>query len=1067
MPPIRRPYRLGLDLGSNSIGWFVVWLDAKGKPEDLGPGGVRIFPDGRNAKSKESNAVARRLARGMRRRRDRYVRRRAELMQALVDAGLMPAEEAGRKALEGLDPYALRAAALAAPLPLHHLGRAIFHLDQRRGFQSNRKTEKKDGEAGVIKQAEGRLTQAMAGEDAKTLGQFLARRHARREPVRVRNQGSGSKIEYDFYPTRDLVKKEFEALWQAQAPYHPELTDGAKTALHRIIFFQRPLKSPPAGKCTLSPARNKDDLEGFRAPRAHPLAQQFRIWQEVRNLRVGATGEPARALTQDEGDLIGKALLAANKLSFDKMRALLKLPPDARFNLESEKRDHLKGDETAERLAAKKVFGKDWRHFSFEKQCTIVDKLVNEEDEPRLIDWLVTEAGISEEQALAAAGTMLPDGYSRLGLRALKAIVPLMAGGLSYTDACIEGLGTPHSPRPTGEQWPHLPYYGEWLQDDVVGTGDPQHRPEKRFGRLPNPTVHIGLGQLRRVVNALIDRFGPPDQVVVEMTRAFKLSPMELARVEKEQATFQRKNETRRQTLQDLGYATNHRNLMKLRLWEELSPKDALERDCPFTGERINVQRLLSEEVEIEHLIPFRISFDDSAANKTVALREANRHKGMRTPFQAFGTSPIIAGRRYDWPAIAARAASLPKNKRWRFGPDALERFGDEDGFLARQLNETGWLARMAKDYMGAVTDPNQVWVVPGRLTAMIRAKWGLNTILPDHNFSDAKNRLDHRHHALDALVAALTDRRLLQAMASAYDDERDKIEVPVPIDGLRDKLIAWRDRVTVSFKADHGVGGRLHDETAYGLVKDKAAADGRNLVYRKSFTALTENEIGEIRDRRLRDMVAAHWAEAKMLGMKLPDALAEFANTVTDPHIANGIRHVRLLKPIDPAYLVQVRDEAGVPYKAYAAGENAFVDILETPQGKWIGQAATVFQANDRMWTPAWLSDTTHRFVMRVHKGDMLRLERDGRTIIFIARRLDVAASRFKLSPHNEAGALDKRHEDSNDPFQWLMASYNTLKAMQAVRVRVDPVGTVWSVDAAQDEVRIRDAIRARGRTR
>ncbi|MCF4164674.1 type II CRISPR RNA-guided endonuclease Cas9 [Zavarzinia compransoris] len=1067
MPPIRRPYRLGLDLGSNSIGWFVVWLDAKGNPKDLGPGGVRIFPDGRDAKSKESNAVARRLARGMRRRRDRYVRRRAELMQALVDAGLMPAEEAGRKVLEGLDPYALRVAALAAPLPLHHLGRAIFHLDQRRGFQSNRKTEKKGGEDGVIKQAAGRLAEAMAATKTKTLGQFLAERHARREPVRVRNQGSGTKTEYDFYPTRDLVKEEFEALWQAQAPHHPELTDAAKATLHRIIFFQRPLKSPPAGKCTLSPARNKDDLEGFRAPRAHPLAQQFRIWQEVRNLRIDVSGEPSRPLTPEEGDLIGKALLAANSLSFDKMRALLKLSPAAHFNLESEKRDRLKGDETAEKLSAKKVFGKDWRHFPLEKQCAIVDRLLNEEDEPRLIDWLMSEAKVPEQAALAAAGTLLPDGHSRLGLRALKAIVPLMAGGLSYTDACIEGLGVPHSPRPTGEQWPRLPYYGQWLENDVVGTGEPTDPPEKRFGRLPNPTVHIGLGQLRRVVNILIERFGPPDEVVVEMTRSFKLSPMELARMEKEQAAFQRKNDARRERLHELGHPANHRNLMKLRLWEELSPRDALERECPFTGERISVPRLLSDEVEIEHLIPFRVSFDDSAANKTVALREANRHKGKRTPFHAFGASPTIAGRHYDWAAVAARAASLPKNKRWRFGPDALERFGDLDGFQARQLNETGWLARMAKDYMGAVTDPNRVWVIPGRLTAMIRAKWGLNDILPDHNFSDAKNRLDHRHHALDALVACLTDRRLLQAMASAYDDERDRIEVPVPIDGLRDKLIAWRDRMTVSVKADHGVGGRLHDETAYGLVKDKAAADGRNLVYRKAFGTLTENELGEIRDRRLRDRVAAHWAEAKMLGIKLPEALASFVRDAKDPQWANGIRHVRLLKPIDPAYLVQVRDGDGTPYKAYAAGENAFVDILETPEGKWIGQAATVFQANDDTWTPAWLSDATLRFVMRVFKGDMLRLERDGGVEIMVVRQLEASNNRMKLAGHNEAGSLQDRHNSVDDPFRWLMASYNRLRALQAVRVRVDPVGTVWTVDPVEDAVRIKGAIRKREQAR
>ena len=89
-------------------------------------------------------------------------------------------------------------------------------------------------------------------------------------------------------------------------------------------------------------------------------------------------------------------------------------------------------------------------------------------------------------------------------------------------------------------------------------------------------------------------------------------------------------------------------------------------------------------------------------------------------------------------------------------------------GFQARQLNETGWLARSAEQYLAAVTAPNKIRVLPGKMTAMIRRKWGLDTLLRDHNYSDAKNRKDHRHHAIDAMVAALTDRSLLQRMASA-----------------------------------------------------------------------------------------------------------------------------------------------------------------------------------------------------------------------------------------------------------------------------------------------------------
>src|SRR5690606_23455220 len=123
------PYRLGLDLGSNSLGWFVTYLDKRGdryEPVALGPGGVRIFPDGRDPQSGMSNAVDRRMARGARKRRDRFVERRKDLISALVKYNLFPNDSRERRALERLNPYALRKAALTDILPAHHVGRALF-----------------------------------------------------------------------------------------------------------------------------------------------------------------------------------------------------------------------------------------------------------------------------------------------------------------------------------------------------------------------------------------------------------------------------------------------------------------------------------------------------------------------------------------------------------------------------------------------------------------------------------------------------------------------------------------------------------------------------------------------------------------------------------------------------------------------------------------------------------------------------------------------------------------------------------------------------------------------------
>lgn len=1137
---MQHPYRLGLDLGSNSLGWFVTHLETRGDrptPVSLGPGGVRIFPDGRDPQSKASNAVDRRIARGARKRRDRFVQRRKDLIAALVEHGLLPADAGKRKRLETLDPYALRRGALSEVLPAYHVGRALFHLNQRRGFQSNRKTDSKDGESGPIRQAASKLETAIAEDGAATLGAFFADRHlsapyaerqqairaelvrlgkdhltgnarkkawakarkrlfgddvlpphAAPDGVRARATITGTKASYDFYPTRAMLRDEFSAIWDAQAPHHPTMNETARAGIEHIIFFQRPLKPAIVGKCTLDPATQpfSEDPEGYRAPWSHPLAQRFRILQEARNLEIRETGKGSRKLTKDQSDLVASALLANREVTFDKMRSLLKLPTEAKFNLESDRRAALDGDATAARLSDKKGFGKSWRGLPLERQIAIVEKLEATENEDDLIAWLEGECTLDGAVAVRVANTTLPDGHCRLGLRAIGKILPIMqneldvdgVSGAGYHVAA-ERAGYDHAKLPTGEQLDYLPYYGKWLSDAVVGSGDARDGKERQFGQFPNPTVHIGLGQLRRLVNELIRTYGPPTEISIEFTRALKLSEKQKTEVQREQRKNQDKNRARAEELRKFGYPANPRNLLKMRLWEELA-RDPLDRKCVYTGEQISIERLLSDEVDIDHILPVAMTLDDNAANKIICMRYANRHKRKQTPSEAFGTSPTLQGHRYDWEGIVARAAGLPKNKRWRFDANAREEFDKRGGFLARQLNETGWLARLAKQYLGSITNPNQIWVVPGRLTSMLRGKWGLNALLPDHNyagvqdkadeflastddmeFSGVKNRADHRHHAIDGLVAALTDRSLLWKMANAYDEEREKFVIEPPWPTMRDDLSAALAKMIVSHKADHGVEGKLHEDTAYGLVRSpgngKDGEEDGNLVYRKTIESLNENEIDRIRDRRLREIVRQHVDAEKKKGTALPDALRLLKEPSGNPHLKHGLRHVRILKKEKPDYLVPIAGrETGDIYKAYSAGENFCIEIFETPDGRWNGEAIRRFDANKKRagtgmpHVPAWRSEHPDaQFVMRVHKGDLIRLDHDGTAKIMVVHRLDAAAGRFKLAEHNETGNLDRRHATDNeiDPFRWLMASYNTLKKASAAAVRVDDLGRVWRI--------------------
>ena len=168
LPKMR--YRLGLDLGTSSIGWCLIRLGASDDPVAVIRMGVRIFSDGRNPKNGTSLAVTRRLARQMRRRRDRLLKRKERMVSALVRLGFFPKDEAQRKALAILDPYGLRRRGLDHPLTGAEFGRALFHINQRRGFLSNRKTDSKDNESGALKKAIKELHSKLQDEKCRTLG---------------------------------------------------------------------------------------------------------------------------------------------------------------------------------------------------------------------------------------------------------------------------------------------------------------------------------------------------------------------------------------------------------------------------------------------------------------------------------------------------------------------------------------------------------------------------------------------------------------------------------------------------------------------------------------------------------------------------------------------------------------------------------------------------------------------------------------------------------------------------------------------------------------------------------
>ncbi|MCQ8279438.1 type II CRISPR RNA-guided endonuclease Cas9 [Acetobacteraceae bacterium KSS8] len=1066
-------WRLGVDIGTNSLGWCCVTLDEDGRATAILAMGSRIFGDGRDPKSKQSLAIDRREARSARRRRDRFLQRQKALLKHLSLAGLFPPDTnpAARKALEGLDPFALRARALHEALTPHEIGRALFHLNQRRGFKSNRRADRQDdGETGKVRLGVSRLRERMDETGAQTFGAFL---HGLRQSATDQNRipsvrtrlrpetGENAKGDgYDFYPERVLLEEEFDAILDAQAQHHPALlTDTLRELLFDVIFRQRPLKKPEIGLCTLL-----HDTGERRLPKAHPLFQQRRLLEELNALRIVHVGANPEKLTREQRDLLLLKLKTKKSVKFESLRKTLKLDPAARFNKESENRTELKGDEVAAAFSDKKRFGDRWGLLSDDTQATLVERILAAETETDLAAlraFLEAEHRLTPEQAEAVADTPLPDGHGRFGLTATRRLITaLRADVIVYSEAVeAAGLGH-HSDRRTGEVLPDLPYYGAVLPHHVLpGSGDPADEDEPRFGKLSNPTVHIGLNQFRRVVNRLIKAYGPPAQMAIELARELKLTEEEKARLNKKNAENRRDAEQRSKKLAELGIDDKGANRARVKLWEELNRENALDRRCVYTGAIISAAMLFSPEVEIDHILPFSETLDDSQGNRLLCMRSANREKRKRSPWEAFGGTA-------RWDEIAERATRLPREKRWRFEPDAMQRFDKDGGFLARHLIDTQHLSRLTREYASVLypdrgEGSSKVWVTPGRLTEMLRRHWGLNGLLPDHNYGGGadqpKNRLDHRHHALDALVVAVTDRSMLQRIATASgrhgQGEADRLvgELPAPWEGFRDDAKRAVNAVVTSHRADRGTvgpqkrrpdrdatAGRLHNDTAFGLT-GKRENGVELVVHRVPLTSLKPADLQDggrrVADPFLRETLRA--ATAGTEGKAFVAALTEVART----HPAfSGLRRVRVVEPLS---VIPIRDRQGQAYKGYKGDSNYRFDIWETKDGTWLPEIVSMFDVHQPGWESAIRSQHHNaRKVLSLHRDDMVAIDRDaGRELMVVVK---FSGTQLVLAPPNEAGSLKDRHDNKDDPFRYTFCSAASLKRWRTRQVRIDELGRV-----------------------
>jgi CRISPR-associated endonuclease Csn1 len=545
-----------------------------------------------------------------------------------------------------------------------------------------------------------------------------------------------------------------------------------------LLFWQRPLRSQKQllGKCTFESrnffdkAKNEWITVGL-SPCAisHPEFELFRAYQFLNNIRYGKTAQPLTAeQKQTVLEIMNKSEAA---FDFEKIPKSLKMTFE-NFNYD----DKTKVPVNPSHSKLKKLFTSEqwekcmhdiWHCFYFFEDAGLLAK--------KLAETYKLEAATAEK----AAKIRLTDGYSNVSLKAIRNILPFLKMGYRYSTAVVLG-GVKNA---FGNRWEHFREFHEEIITDVVNIAEKTiHKeyelistlknylsdPENLFGfaendkafnklyhhsqaivkkptkrrlseieNLRNPIVQKGLNEMRRLVNQLLNKYdntegyGPDfsfDKIHVEMGRELRNSKKRREEMVFKMRDNEKANDEARLRLVEFGLKSSRENITKYRLYREIEQKHGTV-VCPYTNRTISIYDLLGMDnrYQIEHIIPFSVSLDDSFGNKTICESNFNRLKGELTPYEFYqkNSDPSLWGAR-TWEEIEQRAFSLlPYKKSRKFNAKKRDKQAD---FIARQMNDMRYISKKAAEILSEIC--NDVRVMPGQLTSELRRLWGLNNIL-------------------------------------------------------------------------------------------------------------------------------------------------------------------------------------------------------------------------------------------------------------------------------------------------------------------------------------------------
>jgi len=985
---------LGLDLGTNSIGWALVEDGKK-----IIKTGVRIFPKGvneSNSGKEVSRNADRRSKRGARRAYHRYILRRKKLLAIFERIGITPPNNLIK--ISSYELFKLRKTALDEKISLQELARIWYLLNQRRGFKSNRKenslSEDKNELTGIKAQIS-ELENTIKKLNLRTVGEYffhlfevsrdLKDWHNPEEPYeRIRGR----------YVSRAMYETEFDLIWQKQKEYYPEvLTEKLYNEVkNETIFYQRKLKSQRhlVSNCRFEPEKKV-------APKSSLEFQEFRIWQNLANLRVTDEFRYLEPLTLEEKQLVANKLHLVENLKLTQIKKLLGLSSrDKLYFTDDEDETLVKGNSTASRIA--KVTGeKFWVSLPEQPDDTFRNPenshlltkhnlwhlLFFSDNQEWLKNYSIVKLGFSEEIAEKFSNIALEQDYGSVSIKALikgkagDGILKFLKEGYDYAESA-KRAGYNHS------------------EETIIKEPDGLIKRMKgdAIDSLRNPVVQQTLGEAVRLVNAITLKYGKIDRVRIEMSRSLKKP-----KKEREKITLNNrvKSDLRNEYIEFLknkGFTRITGSLLtKFELWLELdfykddfsklSKKIPIEefykfarnvkkndkekfrlwlecgRISPYSGKPISLSKLFSPEIEIEHIVPYSRSLDDSFMNKTLCEREINQNKLNMTPREYFGEKSE------EWRFFQERIKSFSVVKQEKFRIKDLPQ-----DFDPQQLTNNAYIAREAVKLFRRICD--DVQVTNGQATAHLRHLWGLPSIINTPG-AHLKNRNDHRHHAVDALTIACTEIKHIRILSTLSQFNEGMIRVPdfpMPfvnfykdaVENLSTLLVSHRNkkRLLVAKKnkirlkngkilrqSSVSVRGSLHDESNYGLTNLLGKNKEYILAHRKGLESITGlKQINEIIDDQIEKyLFELYETNPKGFSQQLREGIHMFGKD-RKPLPYLKIKTLRSKKASNNIINLRPGDRKGL---IVLPGNNYKIAIYENKKGKRISEVVTFFDAVKR----------------------------------------------------------------------------------------------------------------------